>query len=128
MTREELESALVAIFDAAIPQAMPWTRSQAEKAEYAAKTLPHHVAGLNRMLASRAAKIEEAVGLMGEAEAELKSFNSDMAKKLADWLRCAGRVREAADRETTSTLAACGPLVPRTSVNRTSAPTGMATP
>lgn len=44
-----LETALVECFDIAIPQAMPWTGTFSEKAEYAAKMLPQHLRGLFRL-------------------------------------------------------------------------------
>jgi hypothetical protein len=48
-----LENALVECFDAAIPQAAPWTGTPSEKAEYAARTLPEHLRGLERLYRRR---------------------------------------------------------------------------
>lgn len=62
MTTEEkvkfLETALVECYDAAIPQAMPWTGSLEEKAIYAAKVLPEHIKGLNRLLAYKSDELK----------------------------------------------------------------------
>ncbi len=52
-----LEAALIACFDAAIPQAMPWTNTPSEKADYTAKTLPQELRGLNRLLSYKSERL-----------------------------------------------------------------------
>ncbi len=64
----QLEAALIECFDAAIPQAMPWTGTPSEKATYVAKTLAQRIRGEKRMLEGKVERLEAALREAGKSE------------------------------------------------------------
>lgn len=62
-----LETGLVECFDVAIPQAMTWTGTFSEKADYAAKVLPEQLRGMARIHQSRNQQATDLLNALREA-------------------------------------------------------------
>lgn len=96
----ELLAALVECFDAAIPQAQAFPGDIAAKAAYAAKVLPNHLRGLNRLARHKAEREAELLAALEAcevamaAEAEQRA-EAGMGQYFEDMNRPLGQARAA---------------------------------